>query len=596
MKNGNKGTGVYLIDRIKGFLIGLAVGNALAVSKEMIQDDQSDPRPRIEDGPLPESNTRLYCFPRCWAEDSWVALTTVRGITVHLETGEKLAPCFHQACRKEEFWGAEPDEISRYSQARYGLSGESSFAAGAIMRVAPVAVYAVLMGYDRARTAALAYRTARMTHRHPLAVFPAVELVLSLTSILSDHAFIPDTLTDPASPVQERNPIADADQMKYREKRSRPPKYICEDSDLFVWRWVLEECFCLKPGGPWSDLPPFAEGMALVLKPSSNIRTVGAIGGALLGAYHGLEGIPERWRRSLAGVEIFLEAADKLTTGALNCRKPLALVPSKEKPAAKKIPMNRKRFRLPGQPGLETFFQEQVIDIIENPGTYRRMGFDFPGGIILHGAPGTGKTFAAEALAGYLKWPRFDITAESIGDKWIHETSRKIGAVFKEAMLKAPALIIIDEMESFLGRRDDEQNGRIEEINEFLRQVPRAAEKGVLVIGLTNRIDQIDPAFLRRGRFDHIIKVEMPKAEAVETVLADLLARRPCATGLSFQSYVPKLAGRPLSDAAFFVRESSRLAASSNKDRIDDLCLARAMKAVLARDGLSASDQGRMIL
>jgi len=317
------------------------------------------------------------------------------------------------------------------------------------------------------------------------------------------------------------------------------------------------------------------------------------VAGALLGAYHGIQGIPERWRRQVWAGEDILKIAEKLTDKALDRRKPLSLVQPAESSAQGKSRSGGKRFGLPGLPRLETFFQEQVIDIVENPHCYRRMGIAFPSGIILHGAPGTGKTFAVEALVHYLKWPHFDITSESIGDKYIHETSRKIGALFKEAVHKTPSLVVIDEMESFLGRREDENMCRVEEMGEFLRQIPRAAEKGVLVIGITNLIEQIDPAFLRRGRFDHIIRVDMPTAEEVEAVLSDLLGLRPCAPGLTFQSYARKLAGRPLSDASFFIREAARLAAGAGKDKIDDLCLARAIKAALSKDEISLRKNSR---
>lgn len=106
-------------------------------------------------------------------------------------------------------------------------------------------------------------------------------------------------------------------------------------------------------------------------------------------------------------------------------------------------------------------------------------------------------------------WPTFSIEASSVASPYTHETSRKVAEVFTAAIKAAPSVVIIDEMDAFLASRDGASNQHnVEEVAEFLRRVPEATAKRVLVIGMINQIDAIDAAILRRGRFDHVIHVD----------------------------------------------------------------------------------------
>jgi cell division protease FtsH len=183
-------------------------------------------------------------------------------------------------------------------------------------------------------------------------------------------------------------------------------------------------------------------------------------------------------------------------------------------------------FELAGRPGLERFLNEHVIDIIENHERYKALGIDFPSAIVLHGPPGCGKTFAVERLVAYLGWPVFEIDASSVGSPYIHETSRKVADVFEKAMQHAPSVLVIDEMEAFLADRQigaGASHHRIEEVAEFLRRIPEAIKHHVLIVAMTNRIELIDPAILRRGRFDHLVTVSMASEEEVRSLLEKLI-------------------------------------------------------------------------
>ena len=242
-----------------------------------------------------------------------------------------------------------------------------------------------------------------------------------------------------------------------------------------------------------------------------------------------------------------------------------------------------RQFRLSGRPGLEAFFNEQVIDIIENDERYKALGIEFPTAIVLHGPPGSGKTFAVERLVEFLDWPIFHIDSNSVGSPYIHETSRKIGEIFDKAMDAAPSMIVIDEMESYLSDRQiNEGTGlyHVEEVAEFLRRIPEANKRHVLVIGMTNRLEMIDSAILRRGRFDHVVEVGMPSATEVSDLINSLLAKVPVEGAIDTRDLVKSLTGRPVSDITFVVREAARLTARAGKSVLDNESFRKALSSL----------------
>ena len=234
--------------------------------------------------------------------------------------------------------------------------------------------------------------------------------------------------------------------------------------------------------------------------------------------------------------------------------------------------LSAKEFKLRGRPHLEAFFNDHVVDIILHQERYKALGVSFPTAVVLHGPPGCGKTFAVERLVAFLDWPVYHVDSNSVGSPYIHETSRKVSEIFEKAMGDAPAVIVIDEMESFLSDRQLHQSTglhHVEEVAEFLRRIPEAASNRVLVIGMTNRLEMIDPAILRRGRFDHVIEVGMPSKGEVTELVSSLLEKMPLASELSLERAIKTLTGRPLSDASFAIREAGRLAAKAGKYSLD---------------------------
>ena len=238
----------------------------------------------------------------------------------------------------------------------------------------------------------------------------------------------------------------------------------------------------------------------------------------------------------------------------------------------------KKPFELTGRPELESFFRDHILDVIENEEAYNRMGISFPGATILFGPPGCGKTYAVDQLSEYLGWPRFDIEAGTVASPYIHDTSKKIAEVFAEAIKCAPSILVIDEMEAFLSNRSVASSGNhhVEEVAEFLRRIPEAIENHVLIFAMTNMIDSIDPAILRRGRFDHIIEVKMATAEEIAELLSKSFAKLPIAKDVKISEIAENLSGHPLSDVSFLLKEAGRVAVKEHKDVIDVECFDKA--------------------
>jgi SpoVK/Ycf46/Vps4 family AAA+-type ATPase len=257
-----------------------------------------------------------------------------------------------------------------------------------------------------------------------------------------------------------------------------------------------------------------------------------------------------------------------------------------DEPASERSGNVTKPFELPGRPELEEFFNEHVVDIILHKERYKALGVGFPSAVVLHGPPGCGKTFAVEQLVEYLGWPSFQIDASSVASPYIHETSKKVAEVFEKAMQNSPSVLVIDEMEAFLADRESGGGGshhRVEEVAEFLRRIPEAAKNEVLIVAMTNRIEMIDSAIMRRGRFDHVIKVDYASAEEVSALLGKLLETLPKDKTVDPAPLAKKLEGRPLSDVAFVVREGARLAARAGEDKLGQGFLLAALEDAPSR-------------
>ena len=232
-------------------------------------------------------------------------------------------------------------------------------------------------------------------------------------------------------------------------------------------------------------------------------------------------------------------------------------------------------FSLPCRPHLEAFFNEHIVDLMRHEARYKALGIHFPGAILLHGPPGCGKTFAVEALVDYLDWPSFSIDSSTIASPYIHDTAKKVAQLFANAADAAPAVVVIDEIDAFLAAREDGGHGQhhVEEVAEFLRAIPKAHEQRVLVIGMTNRLQALDPAVVRRGRFDHILDIGMPSEIEITSLLRKKLEAIPQEPGIDIGGLAKALTGRPLSDLGFILKDACRRAARAGREKLgpDDI-------------------------
>lgn len=227
-------------------------------------------------------------------------------------------------------------------------------------------------------------------------------------------------------------------------------------------------------------------------------------------------------------------------------------------------------FVLAGRRELSQFFQEHIINILNEPERYQKLGIDFPSAVLLYGPPGCGKTFAVEKLIEYLGLPSFEINSATIASPYIHDTAKKISRVFETAISKAPSIVVIDEMESYLSDRNapTSNSQHLEEVAEFLRQVQNAQKNHVLIIAMTNMYEKIDPAILRRGRFDHHIEVGLPSEEEIYQLLLSITKNIVLSADIDLKQLAAQLTGKTLADVTFIIREAGLISGKNGLDAI----------------------------
>lgn len=244
-------------------------------------------------------------------------------------------------------------------------------------------------------------------------------------------------------------------------------------------------------------------------------------------------------------------------------------------------------FRLRGRKELETFFNKQVVDIVNHSEIYASLGVGFPKGFILEGPPGCGKTYAVERLAEHLGWYVVRINQHSIGNSYVHECAKAIEERFAEAAQNAPSLLIIDEMDAFMPNRsrlNPENTHSKEEVDSFLQCLQTATEKHILVVGMTNLFSSLDPAVTRTGRLGTHIKVDMPSLAEVKDVLAYALEKRPCKKFPLLQ-YAKLMLNHPLSDVTHVVDEAAINAGHARRGKITERDLSKAIEGLLKKQG-----------
>ena len=159
----------------------------------------------------------------------------------------------------------------------------------------------------------------------------------------------------------------------------------------------------------------------------------------------------------------------------------------------------------------------EIVDYLKNPKKYTKTGAKFPHGILLYGPPGTGKTLLAKAVAGEANVPFFAISASSFDEKYVGVGASRVRLLFSLANFFSPSIVFIDEIDGISSRRTSRDH---QTINELLTKMDGfESNKGVIVIAASNRINDLDEALLRPGRFDRKIKVDLPNFNERKAIL-----------------------------------------------------------------------------
>ncbi|SMO58116.1 CDC48 family AAA ATPase [Halorubrum cibi] len=218
---------------------------------------------------------------------------------------------------------------------------------------------------------------------------------------------------------------------------------------------------------------------------------------------------------------------------------------------------------------------EQVREMIElpmrHPELFKRLGIDPPKGVLLHGPPGTGKTLIAKAVANEIDASFHTISGPEIMSKYYGESEEQLRDVFEEATEEAPAIVFMDELDSIAPKRE-EAGGDVERrvVAQLLSLMDGLEERGeVVVIGATNRVDAIDPALRRGGRFDREIEVGVPDRDGRKEILQVHTRNMPLVDGIDLDEYAENTHGFVGADLESLAKESAMHALRRIRPQLD---------------------------
>ena len=207
----------------------------------------------------------------------------------------------------------------------------------------------------------------------------------------------------------------------------------------------------------------------------------------------------------------------------------------------------------------------QLQAVIEDPESARRFGVDPPTGLLLAGPPGTGKTTVAKVLAAQARASFYPISGADVMSKWVGESERNIRQLFERARENRPSIVFIDEIDALAPRRGD-VSVHDTQVNQLLSEIDGVAgQRGVFVIGATNRPDQLDPALLRGGRLSRTIVLGLPDEEGRLAILKLHTARMPT-VGVDFEELARRTDGYSPADLKALAQEAALAAMARDGD------------------------------
>ncbi|WP_114799894.1 ATP-dependent zinc metalloprotease FtsH [Moraxella canis] len=258
--------------------------------------------------------------------------------------------------------------------------------------------------------------------------------------------------------------------------------------------------------------------------------------------------------------------------GGMGGRNPMSFGKSK----AKMLSEDQVKVTFADVAGVEESKQEvaEIVDFLRDPSKFTKLGATIPRGVLMVGPPGTGKTLLAKAIAGEAKVPFFSISGSDFVEMFVGVGASRVRDMFDQAKKNAPCIIFIDEIDAVGRHRGSGMGGGHDEREQTLNQLLVEMDgfegnDGVIVIAATNRVDVLDKALLRPGRFDRQVSVGLPDIKGREQILMVHLKKLPATIGVDINALARGTPGFSGAQLANLVNEAALFAARRNKNSVD---------------------------
>lgn len=238
----------------------------------------------------------------------------------------------------------------------------------------------------------------------------------------------------------------------------------------------------------------------------------------------------------------------------------------------------------------------EIVEFLKDPAKFTKVGARIPKGVLLEGAPGTGKTLLAKAIAGEAGVPFFSISGSDFVEMFVGVGASRVRDLFEEAKHHAPCIVFIDEIDAVARRRGTGMGGGHDEREQTLNQLlvemdGFGVNEGIIVLAATNRVDILDPAILRPGRFDRKITVNRPDVAGREEILRVHAKNKPLAEDVDLKKVAQTTAGFTGADLENLLNEASIVAAKENRTYI----IQKDIEKAFIKIGLGVEKKSRVI-